>query len=76
MHCGAAQHVRADAAADQDLDMGVLPATLDSVQRVAEAYGPWDKGVHPAALNLGDCFAYELAKEQPAVCFMLAAISP
>jgi ribonuclease VapC len=23
----------------------------------------WGRGVHPAALNFGDCFAYEVAKE-------------
>ena len=25
---------------------------------VADAYDRWGKGIHPAALNLGDCFAY------------------
>ncbi len=30
-------------------------------QRVAEAYARWGKGVHPAGLNFGDCFAYSLA---------------
>lgn len=29
---------------------------------VAEAYRAWGKGVHPAGLNFGDCFAYALAK--------------
>jgi ribonuclease VapC len=24
---------------------------------------PWGKGVHPAGLNFGDCFAYEVAME-------------
>lgn len=28
---------------------------------VADAYDRWGKGVHPAGLNLGDCFAYALA---------------
>lgn len=23
----------------------------------------WGKGIHPAALNFGDCFSYEVAKE-------------
>jgi ribonuclease VapC len=31
--------------------------------RVAEAYARWGKGVHDAALNFGDCFAYALADE-------------
>ena len=30
---------------------------------MADAYDRWGKGVHPAGLNLGDCFAYEVAKE-------------
>lgn len=46
----------------EELGMEVMPVTLSSAQRVAEAYARWGKGVHPAALNLGDCFAYELAK--------------
>jgi len=29
---------------------------------VAEAYAAWGKGVHPAGLNFGDCFAYVTAK--------------
>lgn len=36
------------------------PATA---RRIAEAYRRWGRGVHPAGLNLGDCFAYEVAKE-------------
>ena len=34
-----------------------------SARRVGEAYSRWGRGVHPAALNLGDCFAYVVAKE-------------
>jgi ribonuclease VapC len=34
-----------------------------SARRVAEAYSRWGGGVHPAGLNLGDCFAYVVAKE-------------
>ena len=29
----------------------------------AAAYERWGKGVHPAGLNFGDCFSYEVAKE-------------
>lgn len=47
----------------EDLGIEVVPITLGSAQHVAEAYARWGKGIHPAALNLGDCFAYELAKE-------------
>jgi ribonuclease VapC len=35
----------------------------DSARRIAEAQGRWGRGAHPAVLNFGDCFAYELAKE-------------
>lgn len=37
----------------------VMPATA---RRVARAYARWGRGVHPAALNFGDCFAYAMAK--------------
>lgn len=37
--------------------------TSASARRSAQAYERWGKGVHPAALNFGDCFAYALAKE-------------
>ena len=40
----------------------VLEVTAAIAQRVADAYDKWGKGVHPAALNFGDCFAYETAK--------------
>ena len=29
---------------------------------VSEAYSAWGKGLHPAGLNFGDCFAYVAAK--------------
>ena len=41
--------------------VGVTPA---AARRIAHAYESWGKGVHPAALTFGDCFAYEVAKEQ------------
>jgi ribonuclease VapC len=40
--------------------VSIAPA---SARRIAAAYGRWGKGVHPAGLNLGDCFAYEVARE-------------
>lgn len=43
------------------LDFEILPLTAASARRVAAAYGRWGKGAHPAALNFGDCFAYEVA---------------
>ncbi|AHF84597.1 twitching motility protein PilT [Rhizobium leguminosarum bv. trifolii WSM1689] len=34
-----------------------------SARRIAEAHRAWGKGAHPASLNFGDCFAYEVARE-------------
>jgi ribonuclease VapC len=45
------------------LGFDVVPVTAASARRVALAYERWGKGVSPAGLNFGDCFAYELAKE-------------
>ncbi|HEX8620783.1 MAG TPA: type II toxin-antitoxin system VapC family toxin [Allosphingosinicella sp.] len=45
------------------LGIAVEPVSPAEARRVAEAYRRWGKGVHPASLNFGDCFAYALAKE-------------
>ena len=45
------------------LGFEVVNVTPASARRIAEAYGKWRKGVHRAALNFGDCFAYAVAKE-------------
>jgi ribonuclease VapC len=45
-----------------DLGFSIISFSAASARRVAQAYSKWGKGVHPAALNFGDCFAYELAK--------------
>jgi ribonuclease VapC len=47
-----------------DLDLEIVTVTPASARRIAQAYDRWGKGVHPAGLNFGDCFAYELAKGQ------------
>jgi ribonuclease VapC len=44
------------------LDFTVVSVTLASAQRMADAYRRWGKGKHPASLNFGDCFSYEVAK--------------
>lgn len=44
------------------LGFEVVPVTLASARRIALAYGRWGKGRHPAALDFGDCFAYDVAK--------------
>ncbi len=45
-----------------DLGFNVVAVTEATARRVAEAYSRWGKGVHPASLNYGDCFSYEVAK--------------
>lgn len=42
----------------------VVPVTEAMARRASDAYGQWGKGVHPAGLNLGDCFAYALTKDR------------
>ncbi|QKR99750.1 type II toxin-antitoxin system VapC family toxin [Sphingomonas sp. CL5.1] len=46
------------------LGLDVAPVTPGSAKRTADAYGRWGKGVHPAGLNFGDCFAYEIAMDR------------
>lgn len=45
------------------LGFEIVSVTAASARRVADAYGRWGKGVHPASLNYGDCFSYEVASE-------------
>jgi ribonuclease VapC len=45
------------------LDPDILAVTPASARRIGEAYQRWGRGMHPAALNFGDCFAYEVARE-------------
>jgi ribonuclease VapC len=40
----------------------IVPVTAEEAMRVASAYASWGKGIHPARLNFGDCFAYALAR--------------
>ncbi|MHB8284694.1 MAG: type II toxin-antitoxin system VapC family toxin [Caulobacteraceae bacterium] len=46
------------------LRLEIVPVTATDARRVGDAYDLWGKGVHPAGLNFGDCFAYVLAKER------------
>lgn len=45
------------------LGFDIVDVTPASARRVAAAYARWGKGNHRAALNFGDCFAYEVAKQ-------------
>lgn len=42
----------------------VVDVTAESARRAGDAYRRWGKGFHPARLNFGDCFAYELAQSR------------
>jgi ribonuclease VapC len=44
------------------LGIEVVPVTAFSARRVAAIYERWGRGFHAAALNFGDCFAYETAE--------------
>jgi ribonuclease VapC len=44
------------------LGFSVVPLTPTGARRVAQAYDQWGKGIHPASLNFGDCFAYAEAR--------------
>src|SRR5665213_2543778 len=46
-----------------ELNFDVIPVTVETARRIEQAYSRWGKGVHRAALNLGDCFAYNVAKQ-------------
>ena len=45
------------------IGLEVVPVTEAAAHRAANAHRHWGRGSHPARLNFGDCFAYDLAKE-------------
>jgi ribonuclease VapC len=57
-YVGAAMSVLIDG-----LGFEVVPVSAGDARRIAQSYAIWGKGIHPAALSFGDCFAYVLAKE-------------
>lgn len=46
----------------QVAELDIVSATPDQAELAIEAFRRYGKGRHPAALNIGDCFAYALAK--------------
>ncbi|MGB8579380.1 MAG: type II toxin-antitoxin system VapC family toxin [Candidatus Sulfotelmatobacter sp.] len=48
----------------RDVQIAIEPVTLNQARIAREAYRDFGKGRHRAGLNLGDCFAYALAKEK------------
>jgi len=47
----------------EELAPEIVTVTEAFARKVAAVHRMWGKGVHPAGLNFGDCFAYALAKE-------------
>lgn len=47
----------------RDAQMLIEPVTARQAEIARQAYRDFGKGRHKAGLNLGDCFAYALAKE-------------
>jgi ribonuclease VapC len=47
----------------RDAQMRIEPVTAGQAAIARQAYRDFGKGRHKAGLNLGDCFAYALAKE-------------
>ena len=45
------------------LGFEIVNVTRTTAMAVSDAHRKWGKGIHPAGLNIGDCFAYALAKE-------------
>jgi len=41
----------------------IVPVTADVSKRMGQIYSRWGKGAHRASLNFGDCFAYDVAKQ-------------
>lgn len=55
------------------LGFEVMPVTAAAARRIAQAYSRWGKGVHPAGLNFGDCFSYEVAREHGCALLFVGA---
>jgi ribonuclease VapC len=48
----------------------IVPVTMKQGQGARHAFARYGKGIHPAGLNFGDCFAYALARDmrRPLLC--------
>jgi ribonuclease VapC len=48
----------------REAEINIEPVTVEQARIAREAYRDFGKGRHKAGLNLGDCFAYALAKDK------------
>jgi len=46
-----------------DIEPEVFNVTQAVAQRPGDVYSKWGKDMHRAGLNLGDCFAYDVARQ-------------
>jgi len=46
----------------EGLELEIASVSPAAARRVADAYAQWGKALHPAGLNFGDCFAYDVAR--------------
>ena len=46
----------------EEFGVRLEPVTVEQVRHAREAFRRYGKGLHPAGLNYGDCFAYALAR--------------
>jgi ribonuclease VapC len=44
-------------------DLNIVPVTPAAARQIGLIYQQWGRGMHPAGLNFGDCFAYQVAQE-------------
>jgi ribonuclease VapC len=47
----------------RDAQIELVPVSIPQAEIARRAWRVFGRGVHPAKLNYGDCFAYALAKE-------------
>lgn len=47
----------------EGLGLEVVPVDAAGARRAASAHARWGRGARSAGLNFGDCFAYDVAKE-------------
>lgn len=40
----------------------IVAVSVATAERVGQIHARWGRGRHPANLNFGDCFAYDVAK--------------
>jgi ribonuclease VapC len=54
----------------QELDLTAVPFDAEQAQIARQAWNRFGKGRHPAALNIGDCCSYALARSvgAPLLC--------